>query len=561
MELFEIENLSFKYAGANGYALSDINLTVKKGEFVLISGKSGGGKTTLLKLLKKELAPRGEKSGAIYFNGKNIDGLTLRESAEQIGFVFQCPDEQTVTDGVLAELCFGLENSGAERKVIMRRVSEVCGFFGLGGSLSKKTCELSGGEKQLLNLASAVALNPSVLILDEPTAELDPVQAAALLQAVKKLNDETGVTVIIAEHRLEDALPLADKVVFIGGGKITLEENPKNLSASALKGAAEEIFLSLPASVRFFAETDGAGDVPLTVKEGKNYLVSNFSNETRRAVELKTEKSEYEKEKIIELKNASFRFARDEKDVLNGLDLTVYKNEVLSVFGGNGAGKTTLLKVLGGIKRLYAGKYLLRGKNIKSYKQTELYKNNLAVLPQNPAHLFIKHNLFEDLKEYVSLAGLNKTDGDIKAVLDYFGILPLSSRHPLDLSGGEKQLAALAKILLSNPEILLLDEPTKGLDKVAKKRVGEAILRLKNDGKTVIIVTHDVEFSAEYTDRCAMFFDGKIAATGDMREFFVGNAYYTTAAYRISRSFYDNAVTQADLLNLALANGKKGGKR
>ena len=555
MELFKIENLSFKYAGADNYALSGINLTVNKGDFVLISGKSGGGKTTLLKMLKKELIPRGEKSGAIFFNSKNIDEQSLKNSAEQIGFVFQNPDEQTVMDGVRSELFFGLENLGVEKEKILRRVAEVCGFLGFKCDLDKKICELSGGEKQLLNLASVLSFNPDVLILDEPTAELDPVQAYSFLKTLKKLNDETGVTVIMSEHRLEDAFSMASKAVFIKDGKVALDLSPAAFNAGAVEGAAEEIFLSLPASVRLFCDTNGTGCVPLTVNEGKIYLENNFYNDKKR-VAVKPD-GVAEKEKIIQIENAGFRFSRGGKDVLNGLDLTVYKNEILSVFGGNGAGKTTLLKILGGIKSLYRGKYVLRGKSIKNYKQAELYENNVAVLPQNPAFLFVKDSVFSDLKNYAALAKLNKTDGDINAVLDYFGVPYLKNRHPFDLSGGEKQLAALAKILLSDPEILLLDEPTKGLDKVAKKCVGEAILHLKKSGKTVIIATHDIEFAAEYSDRCAMLFDGKIAAANSAKEFFTENAYYTTAAHRISRTYYDDAVTYFDLLNLARLNGKR----
>lgn len=555
MELFKIENLSFKYPGENDFALNNINLTINKGEFVLISGKSGGGKTTFLRLLKKEISPHGQKSGAIYFNGKNLDALSLEESANSIGFVFQNAEDQIVMDSVRGELCFGLENLGVKKEIIMHRIAEVCGFLGLKFDLDKKPSELSGGEKQLLNLASVMALNPEVLILDEPTAELDPINAAAFLSSLKKLNEESGITVIISEHRLEETFSIADKVVFIKEGGIALNTSPKNISVLEFSEMGKDVFSTLPVSVRFFADTKGRGDVPLNVKEGKKYLINNFSNCKKTVLEQEP-KNELQSEKIIELKSASFRFKRHLKDVFCELDLTVYKNEILSIFGGNGAGKTTLLKVLAGVNRLYAGKYILMGKNIKDYCESD-YCGRIALLPQNPSYLFVKNTVYEDLIDYLKLLNLKKTCVDIDAVLKDLGVESLKNRHPLDLSVGERQLAAMAKILLLDPDIILFDEPTKGLDKIAKTKIGETFLRLRSDGKTIVLVTHDVDFSAEYSDRCGYLFDGKIASIANAKDFFTQNTYYTTTAYRISRNFYNNAITYCDLINLARLNGLK----
>ena len=558
MALLEIKNLSFTYNGAKNKALSDINIEIESGDFVLLCGESGCGKTTLLKLLKKQLRPAGKTEGVITYGGVNIDELDERASVTEIGYVMQNLDNQTVTDKVWHELAFGLESLGESTDVIRRKVAEICGFFGIGEWYHKKTSELSGGQKQLLSLASVMVMNPSVLVLDEPTAQLDPIAASEFLASLRKINEELGITVIIAEHRLEEVFPMVSKVVLMDKASVCLFDTPRSIGEKLAKNAsAHKLSTGMPAAIRLFSALDGMGINPLTVKEGKKYIVENYKSDIKRA---DFEAIDFSERNIaIEVSGGYFRYERELPDVLSGLDLKVYENEILCILGANGAGKTTLLRILSGVRRLYKGKYRVWDKKIKEYSGNTLYRGNISCLPQNPQNLFVKNTVYDDLFEVTKLLGMSKTDAEqrISELGDRLDIKHLFESHPYDLSGGEQQKAALAKILLMNPKIILLDEPTKGLDAYSKKTFAEILAELKKDGKTIVIVTHDVEFAAEYADRCAMFFDGQIVSISNRVDFFATNRYYTTAAARMTRPMFENAVTVDMAVKLCQENGKR----
>lgn len=552
MGLFEIDNLTFAYNGAEQNAVSGVSLCVNKGDFVLVCGKSGCGKTTLLRLLKPALAPVGKRTGSVTFCGTDIAKLDDRTVASAIGFVMQNPDDQIVTDKVWHELAFGLESLGESSDVIRRRVAEICGFLGLTDIYGKRTCELSGGEKQLLNLASVLVTNPDVVLLDEPTAQLDPIAASSFLQALKKLNEELGLTVVLVEHRLEESFAMANKVVIMDEGKVVFASSPEDIGELYNNDKLVcDIFEGLPAAVRLFKATNGVGKCPLTVRDGKRYVEANFGKNMNDRYAVQGCKGDV----AIEVANGYFRYERDGADVLDNLSLQVYANEILCIFGANGAGKTTLLRILAGTKRLYKGKYRLWGKKIKEYGNN-LYRDNLTAMPQNPQNLFVKNTVRADLAELAALVGYGKTE-QAQAVADVMaqtGVTDLAERHPYDLSGGEKQKVALAKVLLTRPKIVLLDEPTKGLDAYSKRQFAEVMAKLKADGKTVVVVTHDVEFAAVVADRCAMFFDGKIVSVADKYAFFAENRYYTTAFARITRENFADAVTFERAVELCNAN-------
>ena len=552
MVLFEIDNLTFAYNGAEQNAVSGVSLCVNKGDFVLVCGKSGCGKTTLLRLLKPTLAPVGKRTGRVTFGGTDITKLDDRTAASAIGFVMQNPDDQIVTDKVWHELAFGLESLGESSDVIRRRVAEICGFLGLTDIYGKRTCELSGGEKQLLNLASVLVTNPDVVLLDEPTAQLDPIAASSFLQALKKLNEELGLTVVLVEHRLEESFAMANKVVIMDEGKVVFASSPEDIGELYNNDKLVcDIFEGLPASVRLFKATNGVGKCPLTVRDGKRYVEANFGKNMNDRYAVQGCKGDV----AIEVANGYFRYERDGADVLDNLSLQVYANEILCIFGANGVGKTTLLRILAGTKRLYKGKYRLWGKKIKEYGNN-LYRDNLTAMPQNPQNLFVKNTVRADLAELAALVGYGKTE-QAQAVADVMaqtGVTDLAERHPYDLSGGEKQKVALAKVLLTRPKIVLLDEPTKGLDAYSKRQFAEVMAKLKADGKTVVVVTHDVEFAAVVADRCAMFFDGKIVSVADKYAFFAENRYYTTAFARITRENFADAVTFERAVELCNAN-------
>ena len=560
MAILTLENLSFSYPDRDEKALENICLTIGRGEFVVLCGESGCGKSTLLRLLKKQLRPKGTKSGGIFYKGVEIDDLDDRTAVTDIGFVMQNPDNQIVTDKVWHELAFGLESLGTESDEIRRRVPEICGFFGIGDWYRKRTCELSGGQKQLLNLASVMAMQPEILVLDEPTAQLDPIAASDFIGALKKINTELGTTVLLAEHRLEEVFPLAHQAVLMDKARIFLTDTPRNVG-NILKASDKphKMLAGLPSGIRIFGRLDAKGDCPLTVGESRQFLEKNYGN---RYPGYDVSDEDYsEREKAVEISEGCFRYERNLPDVLNGLSLTVYKNEILCILGGNGAGKTTMLRVMSGISRLYSGKLRFWGKKIKEYAGNSLYRKNLSSLPQNPQTLFVKSILKEDLKEAALIMGYSGDEAEerVNEVARELKIEKLLDSHPYDLSGGEQQKAAFAKILLMEPEIILLDEPTKGLDACSKQELADILYGLKARGKTIVMVTHDVEFAAEHSDRCGMFFDGKIVSLANPVKFFSANAFYTTAASRISRGLYKNAVTVDMVTEICLKNGLKDG--
>lgn len=556
MELFKIENLSFSYPDAHAKALDRLSLTVNEGEFVVLCGLSGCGKTTLLRLLKRELAPHGEQSGEIAYFGNALSGLSDRVAASEIGFVMQNPEHQVVTDKVWHELAFGLESLGFSNDEIRRRVGEMTGFMGIGGWFDKKVSDLSGGQKQLLCLASVMAMQPKVLLLDEPTSRLDPIAASEFISMLHKLNRDLGVTVVLAEHRLEELFPVADRIAVLHQGKISLCDTPALIGSHIGQSEnLERMMAAMPGAVRIYNGLSFKEECPITVKEGRVFLNRHYAKAQHRRLE--TSASNLSKEPVLETSEVWFRYERNLPDVLKGCFLSVYSGEILAVFGENGSGKSTLLRVLSGQERPYRGKISLRGKKLREYSNPELYRRNIAYLPQDPQSVFLKSTVKEDLNETCTAMGYSPETAqqNIERLTVQLEIDSLSDRHPYDLSGGEQQRAALCKVLLQEPQILMLDEPTKGIDAFSKETLIEILRNLKRNGMTVVLVTHDVEFAAACADRCVLLFNGAPAGEGTPKEFLSSNAFYTTAASRISRTVYENAVTVEDVIALCQKNG------
>ncbi len=555
MAFLEIKDLSFTYPEAQKKALDGVSLSIKEGEFVLLCGESGCGKTTLLSLIKRQMKPTGKTEGSILYCGKDMDSLDERTSVTDFGYVMQSPEKQIVTDKVRHELAFGPESLGMDSDSIRRRSAEISGFFGISKWYGKSTQELSGGQKQLLNLASVMIMNPKVLLLDEPTSQLDPIAASEFISTLKKINEEIGVTIILVEHRLEEIFALADRVVMLSEGKVLVDSAPQSLTDYYDVIEKHPMRYGLPAAMKIAGALGEKNETPLSVKDGKRFLAEYLSGaDLSLASEVKAEKEPKSyNEKAVEITEGFFRYERETPDVLCGMNLTVRENEFLCILGENGAGKTTALKIIGGNKRLYRGKYRLWGKKISEYNTDKLYRKNVAFLPQNPQLLFVKNTLMDDLKEATDAMGLKGDEGKekIEALTEKLGIKKLLSSHPFDLSGGELQKAAFAKILLMQPRIILLDEPTKGIDAYSKRILGDMLKGLQAEGMTIVVVTHDVEFAAEYADRCAMFFDGQIVSEAEPTKFFSENTYYTTSASRISRSFFGGAVTAEDVVEKA----------
>ena len=553
MAHFEIKNLSFSYPTAKGKeSLHDVNITIQKGEYVVLCGKSGSGKTTLLRQLKSALAPYGKKNGEILFNGVPLDKVSQRDQSSKIGYVMQNPDDQIVTDKVWHELAFGLESLGVDQKTMRARVSEMACYFGIQDWFHRDVANLSGGQKQLLNLASIMAMQPEVLILDEPTSQLDPIAASDFLNTVRKINIELGTTVIITEHRLEDIFPYADRAIVMDGGRVIADGTPRNIG-QLLWAQKNDMFAAMPTPVRVFYGAGEEGDCPLTVREGRNWLSRGFTSEPA----CKTMPVDVLPEEIenpaLSLKELWFRYEKDAPDILRGVSAEVPTGSLYAIVGGNGAGKSTTLKAICGICRPYRGAVKVFGKPVNKYKSSELFGGCLAMLPQDPKSLFVKKTVREDLEE------MTKDKTLIDEIAATCQIEKLLDSHPYDLSGGEQQRAALAKVLLTQPKLLLLDEPTKGIDSFFKETLAKILCKLKTQGVTIVMVSHDVEFCAKYADVVSMFFDGQMLTTDTPRRFFGNNSFYTTAANRMSRHVFDLTVTAEDVIDLYKKN-KEGEK-
>ena len=572
---FELRDLTFTYPEQPGPVLRNLTFSVGSGEFVTVCGPSGCGKTTLLRQLKSVLAPHGKQSGEIFFEGRPLQSLDLRTQSAGIGFVQQSPENQIVTDKVWHELSFGLESLGTDTETIRVRVAEMASFFGIQNWFYKNVSELSGGQKQLLSLAAVMTMEPRVLVLDEPTSQLDPIAASDFLAVLGKINREFGTAILITEHRLEEVMSYSDRVLVLDEGRLIADGTPQE-AGEQLRREGHTMFLAMPAAMRVWAASGGESPCPVTVRDGRRWLeefsrthvlkpvpgteasrseaeaedtCAELSAEASRAetsaeascagasaeascAGASAEASCAEESAAAVLKNICFRYEEDGPDVIRNLSLRIGKGTFYALLGGNGTGKTTLLSILAGSRRPYRGEADI---NVRT-----------GMLPQDPQTLFLGKTLREDLFGALPESPENRTR--IERAIHLCRLEKLLDRHPYDLSGGEQQRAALCRVLLPKPQLLLLDEPTKGMDAEFKQALSQILKMLCRRGVTVFMVSHDVEFCAEYADRCALFFDGSVLAENAARAFFSGNSFYTTAANRMARGLLPDAVTVSDLI-------------
>lgn len=599
MDTFKIDDLSFTYPGREKPALDRVNLSIHFGEFVTLCGKSGSGKSTLLRNLKSSLAPHGRLEGSIKFYNREINRVDQREQAARIGYVLQNPENQLVTDKVWHELAFGLESLGYDTRTIRLRVAEMASFFGIQNLFLRNITELSGGQKQMVNLAAIMAMLPDVLILDEPTAQLDPIAAGEFLETVRKINRDIGTTILITEHRLDEVLPMSDRAIVIEKGKILLDGHPSEIGEE-LGHRGNDLFKAMPVPMQIYAGLGeemkgsagglaGSADVfagqpgksPITVRDGRNWMTGLFAGKEITTFRMEAQEKSSDgngeslngsgpdynpdpspggnQEPAIQLKEVWFRYGKEEPDVVKDLSMRVTKGELYCIVGGNGTGKTTALTLISGINRPHRGSIRLLGRDLKSYQKQELFDGGLlGVLPQNPQSLFVEKTVELDLLEMLERKSLSPEDRQqkIQGIAELVEITDFMEIHPYDLSGGEQQRVALGKVLLLEPQILLLDEPTKGLDNVFKEKLASILQKLKARGVTIVMVSHDIEFCGNYADVCAMFFDGSIVTTNIPSRFFSGNNFYTTASNRMSRHIFQDAVTPKDVIELCKKNLK-----
>jgi len=679
----EFEHVSFAYPGAAARALDDVCLQVERGSFVLVAGPSGSGKTTLLRHLVPALAPHGERAGRVLLDGCPLGELGPREASGRVAFVAQDPAEQLVCDRVWHELAFGLENLGTPQPQMRARVAEMASYLGIGPWFRRDVAELSGGQKQLLNLAAAMVLQPQVLVLDEPTAQLDPIAAGEFLATVRRLNEELGVTVVMTEHRLDEVFALASEVVLMRAGRVQACEAPRDVARDLLAGD-DQMALALPVPARVWGATTGghaaqpsdpagppararglaggrafgwtpaspdacleqpsdpaglatgacepAGAAcPLTVREGRAWLAGTLGEGARAATRAAGERRGFSDSlgakatspctapageagavvrqgslgalggmgalhvnarevcplgcgqgfsaglgakatspctapagPALRLRDVWFRYAREGADVLRGASLEVRSGELYALVGANGAGKSTLLRAACGVCVAQRGRVEVLGRDLRSHRGRELFAGRLAMLPQDPASLFVHDTVLAELAEMPPAHPITpaRPDARVAEVAELCGVAGLLGRHPRDLSGGERQRVALAKVLLTEPQVVLLDEPTKGLDAAAKLELAGLLGGLCARGVAVLAVSHDVEFCAEHAARVGMLFDGEVVSEGEPRAFFAANAFYTTAARRMGRGLVEGAVTAGELaLACRAAAGERDGAR
>ncbi len=514
MGIITAAGLSFEYPNGKR-ALSDVSLDISEGSFVTLCGRSGCGKSTLLRLLQPALSPHGTLSGELTFCGEPLHSLPPRRTAEEIGFVMQNPEAAIVTDKVWHELAFSLESTGVPTDVIRRRVGEMAGYFGLEDSFGCDTATLSGGQKQLLCLAAAAALHPKLLLLDEPSSMLDPIAAQGFIDALSRLNRDFGMTVVIAEHRLEELLQASDRVIVLDEGRIIADCVPRKICAELT--AEHPMMAAMPVAVRAYALSGGGDCAPLSVREGRADARCIAAVKQLREAEKKAQHGG----ELLHAKELWVSFERHGRDVLKRADLSVHEGEILAILGGNGSGKTTLLKCLAGIIKPLGGRVKLKKGAACAY------------LPQNPCAIFTEDSVREELCS---------ASADFEALAEKFGLSGLLSCHPYDLSGGEQQRLAIAKLMLTKPDVLLLDEPTKGMDAAAKKELCRLLRGLSEEGFAAVLVTHDTELAAACADRCGLLFGGEISGIAAPQVFFSENYFYTTPARRLCRGINDGVI-------------------
>lgn len=560
-----IRNLEFTYANMETSSIREINLALERGSFTCICGPSGCGKTTLLRNLKPSITPHGLRSGTIEIMGKSVESFEGNpgEEAQTIGYVLQNPENQIVTDKVWHELAFGLENLGLPTETIRLRIAEIASFFGIQSWFDKDVSELSGGQKQLLNLAAVMVMQPEILILDEPTSQLDPIAAVDFLDAVKKINNDIGTTVIITEHRLDNVVSISDRLVVIDNGEIVVNSEPYS-AVSRLAEVSHPMFLAMPNPAQVYesamsrlneCETECFDDrtkypnIPLNVREGRQWLDHIMAGVPIKFDRVQRKETINSSEIKLHIKDLWFRYERDSKDIIKGLDFEAYKGEILAIIGGNGTGKTTLLSILAGMRKPYRGRCNING-------------DTTALLPQNPQTLFVRDTVREELLEALEDLDLKATDSNLKIaeISELLEIADIMDKHPYDISGGEQQRVALGKVLLLNPDLLLMDEPTKGIDNLLKNKLGELLRKLSAEGKTIIFVSHDIEFCSRFASRCMMFFDGGISGEGTPANLFAGNNFYTTAANRMARNYFVDAILPEEVGLLVAQNIQGAGR-
>lgn len=522
MEVIKIDNITYWYPECSNPAIHDVSLSVKQGELVLLAGSSGCGKSTLLRLINK-LVPDyygGKIKGNVYLWGKDIKICTRKEIAERVGMVYQHPEKQIVLQDVERELAFGLENLNTDINKMKRNVSEVISFLNLNSIRGRSTINLSGGEKQKLAIGSVIAMDPEIILFDEPISQLDPIAAEEVLNCIFRLNKEMGKTIIIAEQRLDKCFEMADRVIFMEDGEIIAEGSGRCIPNSI----TQRCFL--PVIPYMFRNAEWTR-IPLNVKEARDEIIDREYKNVSISCSIKAYTTP-----VLQASNISFDYEK-KNSLLKNVSITLNKGEFMTVMGENGAGKSTLFKIISGLIDNYKGQVKINGKNIKDMDTKERVKS-IGYLSQNPNDYLGRDTVFDEVA--YTLRNIGEFDPErVEKMLYRMDLEKLKNKKPRDLSGGEKQRTALACTIIAEPKVLILDEPTRGMDWNSKENLGRYLRELCDSGTSVVLITHDVDFAADYTDSISLMFNGSIIASGECRDIIKDAIYYSPQAAKVFR--------------------------
>jgi len=544
-----LAHVTYTYPGASKPALDDVSLAIDPAEVILVLGGSGSGKSTLLRAING-LVPHfhgGTFAGRVTVD--EFDTRTARpaELAARVGLVFQDPESQAVMTTVEREIAFGLENRGIASPAIARLVEEALISLGLSGLRRAPLSTLSGGELQKVALAAVIATQPHLLLLDEPTSQLDPVSSEELLAAVRRLSEDTGATIVLAEHRVERCLHLATRVLFMEGGAIVVDADPQAFARWALAGHRE----LLPPVARLFARrlnggakaAAEAGRLPLTVKDARGML----DDVAGQLESFASPAPAREGDVVLEARKLAVGYAPGEA-VLEHIDLRLRRGERIALMGENGAGKSTLVRHFNGLARPLAGDVRLLGRPLKELSVAQAARD-CALLGQNPNDYFIKDTVAEEV-DYslvqMGFAGRERNELCSRTIVD-LDLMDLLMRNPRDLSGGERTRVALAAVTCGDPALVILDEPTRGMDPLHKAELAALLRRWAANGRCVLVVTHDVEFAARVAGRVLVVGDGSLLADGPVHEVLNGSLFFSTQINRLLRHSLPGVLTEDEV--------------
>ena len=525
--MIELSHVTYTYPDQSMPALADFSAAIRPGEFVLVVGPSGSGKSTFLRCLNG-LVPHfygGRWAGRADILGRDPVALAPRGMADLVGFVFQDPEAQFVVDTVEDELAFAMENFALPPATMRKRVEEVLDQMTIAHLRDRRIGTLSGGEKQRVAIAAVLALQPEILVLDEPTSQLDPQAAEEVLVALRHLNEDLGLTVVLSEHRLERVVQYADRVIYMPAlGQPPILDEPRAVMAA----------LPLVPPLIELGRKLGWLPLPLTIKEGRVFargLGEKISKSANQQIG-KSASQQIAKAPVISAKG--IQYAYDGHAALRGVSFEAAAGEFVALMGRNGSGKSTLLKQVVGLLKPDQGQVVVSGLDTRRAALDDVIRT-VGYVPQHPGALLFQETLADELAFTRRSHRMSPDPEGDRALLARLGLEGLGDRNPRDLSGGEQQRAALAAILVADPTIILLDEPTRGLDYEQKHRLAGLLREMKRERRTIIMATHDVELAAACADRVVLMAEGQIVVDGPARNVMSDSLVFSSQINKLFR--------------------------